>query len=143
MVLKDLDLWHCEWKDNIYLSRSCRKVSPLSRTPKTRQADKVGNGPARAQDRGIAQWSICGSSTKRLLRPRSAWRPPGGEKTIVQLASEYGVHPSQIGRWKAGLREKLPDLFSERRKRADKDREENRGRTLPADRPTQGGAGVA
>ena len=47
-----------------------------------------------------------------------------GEKTMAQLASEYDVHPNQIGRWKAELLEKLPELFSDRRKRVDKDREE-------------------
>ena len=47
-----------------------------------------------------------------------------GEKTMAQLAGEYDVQPNQIGRWKAELLEKLPDLFSDRRKRVDKDREE-------------------
>jgi len=47
-----------------------------------------------------------------------------GEKTIAQLAGEYDVHPNQIGRWKTELLEKLPELFSDRRKRVDKDREE-------------------
>lgn len=47
-----------------------------------------------------------------------------GEKTIAQLAGVFGVHPNQISRWKAELMEKLPDIFSDRRKRADKDREE-------------------
>jgi putative transposase len=47
-----------------------------------------------------------------------------GEKTIAQLAGEFGVHPNQISRWKAELLEKLPDIFSDRRKRVDKDREE-------------------
>ena len=47
-----------------------------------------------------------------------------GEKTMAQLAGEFGVHPNQIGRWKAELLEKLPELFSDRRKRVDKDREE-------------------
>jgi hypothetical protein len=43
---------------------------------------------------------------------------------MAQLAGEYDVHPNQIGRWKAELLEKLPELFSDRRKRVDKDREE-------------------
>jgi len=47
-----------------------------------------------------------------------------GEKTIAQLAGEFGVHPNQIGRWKTELLENLPGLFSDRRKHADKDREE-------------------
>jgi putative transposase len=47
-----------------------------------------------------------------------------GEKTMAQLAGEYDVHPNQIGRWKTELLEKLPELFSDRRKRVEKDREE-------------------
>jgi putative transposase len=47
-----------------------------------------------------------------------------GEKTMAQLAGEYDIHPNQIGRWKTELLEKLPELFSDRRKRVDKDREE-------------------
>ena len=47
-----------------------------------------------------------------------------GEKTMAQLAGEYDVHPNQIGRWKTELLEKLPELFSDRRKRVDQDREE-------------------
>jgi len=47
-----------------------------------------------------------------------------GEKTLAQLAGEFDIHPNQIGRWKTELLEKLPDLFTDRRKRADKDREE-------------------
>lgn len=47
-----------------------------------------------------------------------------GEKTMAQLAGEFGVHSNRIGRWKAEFLEKLPDIFSDRRKRGDKDREE-------------------
>ena len=44
-----------------------------------------------------------------------------GEKTIAQLASEYGVHANQIGQWKKRLLEELPGLFSDRRKREEKE----------------------
>lgn len=44
-----------------------------------------------------------------------------GEKTIAQIASEYGVHPNQIGQWKKRLLKELPSLFSDRRKREEKE----------------------
>jgi transposase-like protein len=34
------------------------------------------------------------------------------EKTIGQIASEQGIHPNQIKRWKAIALEGLPSLFS-------------------------------
>lgn len=46
-----------------------------------------------------------------------------GEKTITQIASEYGVHPNQIGQWKKRLLEELPALFSDRRRREGKEDE--------------------
>jgi len=46
------------------------------------------------------------------------------EKTLAQLGSEYGVHPNQIGQWKKHLLEELPSLFSDKRKKADKEGEE-------------------
>ena len=47
-----------------------------------------------------------------------------GEKTTAQLASQYGVHPNQIGLWKRRLLEELPAVFSEKRKHEEKDRDE-------------------
>ena len=44
-----------------------------------------------------------------------------GEKTIAQIASEYGVHPNQIGQWKKRLLEDLPCLFSDRRRKEEKE----------------------
>jgi len=46
-----------------------------------------------------------------------------GEKTIAQIASLYGVHPHQIGRWKKQLLTDLPTIFSDKRKKADQDQE--------------------
>ena len=36
------------------------------------------------------------------------------EKSIAQLAAEYGVYPTQLGRWKATALKGLPSLFEER-----------------------------
>lgn len=44
-----------------------------------------------------------------------------GEKTIAQIASEYGIHPNQIGQWKKRLLEDLPGLFSDRRRKEEKE----------------------
>ena len=34
-----------------------------------------------------------------------------GQKTMSELASEYGVHANQIGRWKKQLLDAAPDIF--------------------------------
>jgi transposase len=47
-----------------------------------------------------------------------------GEKTIAQLSSEYGVHANQISQWKKKLLEELPELFSEKRRSREVDKEE-------------------
>jgi len=46
------------------------------------------------------------------------------EKTISQLSSEYGVHSNQITQWRKRLLEDLPDIFSQKRKKKEKDTEE-------------------
>jgi transposase-like protein len=58
------------------------------------------------------------------LKARIALEAVKGEKTVAQLASEYGVHPNQIGQWKKKLLNDLPALFSGNGSRQDKDREE-------------------
>jgi transposase-like protein len=35
-----------------------------------------------------------------------------GQKTIGELATEYGVHPNQIGQWKKTLLKDSAELFS-------------------------------
>ena len=37
-----------------------------------------------------------------------------GVKTAAQIASEFGIHPTQIKRWKAWALEALNERFSER-----------------------------
>jgi len=38
------------------------------------------------------------------------------ERTITQIASEHGIHPNQLSRWKTLAVEKLSDLFGDERK---------------------------
>ena len=40
-----------------------------------------------------------------------------GEKTVNELASEYGVHPVQISQWKRAVQEEVPRLLSSHRGR--------------------------
>jgi len=47
-----------------------------------------------------------------------------GEKTVAQIASELGVHPNQVRKWKDQLLSMLPKLFSDRRKKREEDRDE-------------------
>ena len=47
-----------------------------------------------------------------------------GEKTLSQLASIYSVHPNQIGQWRKRLLKELPSLFSDKRKKSEKENEE-------------------
>lgn len=38
------------------------------------------------------------------------------ERPITQIASEYGIHPNQLYKWKAQALEGLPKLFDDERK---------------------------
>lgn len=53
-----------------------------------------------------------------LLIPRSLLR--GG---FIELASTYGVHPTQITHWKHQLQKEVPDIFSARRDKRQHDQE--------------------
>ncbi len=46
-----------------------------------------------------------------------------GDKTINEIASVYGVHPNQVMSWKKQALETIPDAFSGKRVRAEKDDE--------------------
>jgi transposase len=48
------------------------------------------------------------------------------EKTIIQLAAEYNVHPKQIQRWRNQLLNEAEDLFVDKRlqKQSDPDKEQ-------------------
>ena len=46
-----------------------------------------------------------------------------GDKTLAQLASEFGVHTNQIQQWKKRLLFEAPSLFSIRRSKQERDAE--------------------
>ena len=52
------------------------------------------------------------------------------DKTIAQLASEFGVHPNQISEWKRVAVEALPELFSKRRKSDEREKRQREERLL-------------
>jgi transposase-like protein len=45
------------------------------------------------------------------------------EKTLSELASHYEVHPQQIKQWKRQLNERVGELFADKRRTQDKERE--------------------
>ncbi len=58
------------------------------------------------------------------IKAKIALEAVKGEKSISQLSSEYGVHSNQIGQWRKRLLEELPTIFSDKRKKAERDRDE-------------------
>jgi len=59
------------------------------------------------------------------FKARVALEALKGEKTMAQISSEYGVHANQIRQWRQKLLDELPELFSDRRKKKEKDHEDN------------------
>jgi putative transposase len=57
------------------------------------------------------------------FKARVALEAIKGDKTMAQIASEYGVHPNQIGQWKKRLLKDLPSIFSDRRTREGRESE--------------------
>ena len=47
-----------------------------------------------------------------------------GQRTLNEIAGEYGVHPGQIIQWKKQVLEEVPGLFASKRSREAKTEEE-------------------
>jgi putative transposase len=45
------------------------------------------------------------------------------QRTIAEIASEYGVHANQITKWKRQVLDELPSIFSDKHERIQKDSE--------------------
>lgn len=48
------------------------------------------------------------------IKARVALEAIRGHKTANEIASEYGVHPTQIAQWKKQVLDELPLMFSSR-----------------------------
>ena len=51
-----------------------------------------------------------------------------GERTANEIASAYGIHPTQLAQWKKTAVTELPHIFSDKRVRTDQDQEALRDR---------------
>jgi transposase-like protein len=51
-----------------------------------------------------------------------------GQSTMNELASRYGVHPTQIGRWKHQWEEGVQEIFSNGKEKRAKEEEELQAR---------------
>ena len=57
------------------------------------------------------------------FKARVALEALKGLKTVNELASTYGVHPTQIAHWKHRLQKEMPEIFSVRRAKHEHDQE--------------------
>jgi len=51
------------------------------------------------------------------FRSKVALAAAKGDKTLAELASQFGVYPNQISAWKKQLTERMSELFEDGRKR--------------------------
>ncbi len=58
------------------------------------------------------------------LKAKVALEAIRGQKTVNQIASEYDVHPNQVGTWKKQTLKSLPELFSNGKARSQEDEQE-------------------
>jgi putative transposase len=58
------------------------------------------------------------------FKARVALEALKGLKTVNELASTYGVHPTQIAHWKHRLQREMSEIFSARRAKRAQDQEE-------------------
>ena len=48
-----------------------------------------------------------------------------GDKSLAELSSKYDIHPSQVRQWKNDMLSGLPDIFSGKKKKREKQNEHN------------------
>jgi transposase-like protein len=58
-----------------------------------------------------------------LSRRKEVLEAIRNQRTIAEIASEYGVHANQITKWKRRVLDELPGIFSTKRERDQRDNE--------------------
>ena len=58
------------------------------------------------------------------FKARVALEALKGQKTVNQLAGEYGIHPTQISHWKRQLQDGVQEVFSSKRQNQEKEEAE-------------------
>lgn len=58
------------------------------------------------------------------FKAKVAFEALKGEKTLAEISSQFGVHTTQINRWKKELAEGMQEIFIDKRKKRDVDQEE-------------------
>jgi putative transposase len=52
------------------------------------------------------------------LKTKVALEAIRGQRTVAEIAGEYGIHPQQITQWKKHVLEGIPDLLSDKRRKS-------------------------
>ena len=55
------------------------------------------------------------------LKAKVALAALRGDRTLAELASDFDVHPNMITKWKKQMLESLPDIFEDKRTKADRE----------------------
>ena len=58
------------------------------------------------------------------LKARAALESIRGERTLNEIASSYGIHPTQLRQWKKEVLESVSDVFTDRHNRSRKPEED-------------------
>jgi transposase-like protein len=67
---------------------------------------------------GSMDWEAIIAQRKRLtgqFKARVAIEAIAGHKPVNQITVEYGIHPSQVNKWKKHALERLPEVLSDGR----------------------------
>jgi len=64
----------------------------------------------------------------KALKAKAAIEAIKGQRSLNELAKEFGVHPNQIRQWKKQLIESAPELFSRGKNREKETLQKNRYR---------------